>query len=60
MAEEGTDPILDATWMAVKKGDKKVAGDYLRKLGYDLLMGEELGRTDRMRLGWALTRIFHQ
>ena len=54
MTEKEANRILDSTWLAVKKGDKKVAGEYLRKLGFEVLMGEELDRTDRLRLGWAL------
>ncbi len=48
MTEEATNPILDPTWMAVKKGDKAVAGEYPKKLGHVVLSGKELDRTDRL------------
>jgi hypothetical protein len=57
MTDEATVSILDSTWMAVKKGDKDVAGKYLKRLGYELFMGEVLDRTDRLRLGWALMQL---
>ena len=54
MDEKEPNSILDYTWLAIVKGDKAVAEGHLKKLGYRLFIGDELDRSDRLRLGWAL------
>ena len=57
MTEHKKNPIIDPTWMAITKGDKKAAEKYLLNLGVKLYWQERLTVEDSRLLGCALMQF---